>query len=211
VALIVTCLTALGVMTGIVPSPLTRGKVDTQAQLSKAPEPSRLAAADLQSQQNRVTPRSEPRHREPERTASRAPAAPGATGATSSAGASNTVAAATPAPAHVCTSCGTVSSVRAVREQGEASMVGPAAGGLLGGVIGHQIGGGTGKTIATVVGAGVGAAAGTEAERRYKSTTHYVVGVRFNDGTTRSFTYANAPGVQPGDRVRLVDGQLVRD
>ena len=30
-----------------------------------------------------------------------------------------------------------------------------------------------------------------------------------NDGTMRSFTYANPPGVEAGSKVRLVDGQLV--
>src|SRR4051812_31334553 len=89
VALIVTCLAALGVMTGIVPSPLTRGATETQEPLSKAPEPessrpesSRLAANDLQSQQNRVAPRTEPRHRAAERVPQ--PATPAASGATHS-------------------------------------------------------------------------------------------------------------------------------
>ena len=90
-------------------------------------------------------------------------------------------------------------------------MIGPAAGTLIGGVAGSQIGSGSGKTIATVIGAGAGAAIGTEVERRSKSTTSYVVGVRMNDGTSRSFTYPNEPGVAVGDRVRVVDGRLLRD
>jgi outer membrane lipoprotein SlyB len=101
--------------------------------------------------------------------------------------------------------------VRTVRQQGEASMIGPAAGGLVGGVIGHQIGSGRGNTIATVLGAAGGAAAGTEIERRHKSTTHYVVAVRMGDGHVRHFNYAAAPGFQTGDRVRVVEGRLVRE
>jgi len=38
-----------------------------------------------------------------------------------------------------------------------------------------------------------------------------VVGVRLNDGTTQSFTFGSAPGYQQGDRVKVVDGRLVRD
>jgi outer membrane lipoprotein SlyB len=114
------------------------------------------------------------------------------------------------APA-VCNECGSVTSVRVVKQQGEASMIGPAAGGLLGGVVGHQIGSGRGNTIATVVGAAGGAAAGTEIERRYKSTTHYVVNVRMNDGRLRHFNYASAPGVESGDKVRVVNGRLTRE
>jgi outer membrane lipoprotein SlyB len=98
-----------------------------------------------------------------------------------------------------------------VKEQGEAGLIGPAAGGLLGGVVGHQIGNGRGNTIATVLGAAGGAAAGTEIERRYKSKTHYVVAVRMNDGRVRTFNYAAAPAVQTGDKVRVVKGHLVRD
>jgi outer membrane lipoprotein SlyB len=90
-------------------------------------------------------------------------------------------------------------------------MVGPAAGALIGGLAGRQIGSGTGRTIATVVGAGAGAAAGTEIERRYKSTTSYVVAVRMNDGSHRSFNYASAPGVSSGEKVRVVEGRLIRD
>jgi outer membrane lipoprotein SlyB len=104
-----------------------------------------------------------------------------------------------------------VSSVRAVKAQGEASMIGPAAGGVLGGLLGHQVGGGTGKTIATIAGAAVGAGVGTEVERRSRSTTHYVVVARLNDGTSPSFNYDSPPGVQVGDKVRVVDGRLHHD
>jgi outer membrane lipoprotein SlyB len=89
-------------------------------------------------------------------------------------------------------------------------MIGPAAGGLVGGLVGHQVGSGRGNTVATVVGAAAGAAGGTEIERRYKSKTHYVVAVRMNDGRVRRFTYAAAPGVEAGDKVRVVGGKLVR-
>jgi outer membrane lipoprotein SlyB len=215
-AVILTCLVALGVMTGIIGN-----KTTTPAQeLTVAPDapkalqggtqfaPGQTASSSTTVTQEKRTVTRAPAPAPERRAATREPAAPA--GATSSS-TSQTVAGsgpAAPAPA-ACMNCGTVTSVRAVKSQGEAGLIGPAAGALLGGVLGNQIGGGTGKTIATVVGAGVGAAGGTEAERRYKSTTSYVVAVRLNDGTTREFTYENDPGVQAGSKVRVVDGRLL--
>jgi outer membrane lipoprotein SlyB len=209
-AVILTCLLAIGVMTGIVPSPMNRGdKQDLTGAATSSTTTTLSSPSGTTTRETRTvtrTPVPEPRRL----TASPAPAP--ATGATSGS-TSSTVAGAgpAPAPAVACSNCGTVTSVRAVKQQGEASMIGPAAGALLGGVLGRQIGHGSGRTIATVVGAGVGAGAGTEVERRYKSTTHYVVGVRMSDGSHRSFTYASAPNVQAGSKVRVVDGQLVHN
>ena len=225
IAVILTCLVALGVMTGIIPSPMTRG-VDKQELTSDTPAkantttankfaPSAPAASTGTASSTTTTretrtvnraPAPEPRPRVAERERAPSPAA----GATSGSGASESVAGSSPARV-ACMNCGTVTSVRAVKQQGEAGMIGPAAGALLGGVLGNQVGGGSGKTIATVVGAGAGAAAGTEVERRYKSTTAYVVNVRLNDGSTRSFNYASDPGVQAGSKVRVVDGRLLHD
>jgi outer membrane lipoprotein SlyB len=195
---ILTCLIAIGVMTGIVPSPMAK---DRAAQENAAAPAERVAPAE-----NRPSARaSAAPSKERERTAER-PAAGSTSGA-----AGGSVAGAAPSAPAVCNNCGTVTSVRVVKQQGEAGLVGPIAGGAVGGLVGSQIGGGSGKTLATIVGAAGGAAVGTEAERRYKATTSYVVGVRLNNGTTRSFTYGNAPGVQQGDRVRVVDGRLIRD
>src|SRR5687767_1718498 len=155
---ILTCLLAIGIMTGIVPSPSARDRAATEQ--STAPK---QAAA--------------PAYRPPapdSRLPSKAPPS-SAVGSTRSTAPSGTVASTAPT---VCTNCGTVTSVRAVKQQGEAGLVGPIAGGAIGGAIGSQIGGGSGKTIATIAGAAGGAAIGTEDERRSKSTTQYVVGVR---------------------------------
>ena len=212
IAVILTCLLAIGVMTGIVPSPMNRN-ADKQ-ELTDATTSTTTTRREASPSGTTVTRESRTVTKapvqEPRRLTSSAPERPApATGATSSS-TSETVAASSPAPA-ACSNCGTVTSVRAVTQQGDASMIGPAAGALLGGVAGRQIGNGSGKTIATVIGAGVGAAAGTEVERRYKTTTSYVVAVRMNDGSHRSFNYASAPGVQAGSKVRVVDGQLVHN
>jgi outer membrane lipoprotein SlyB len=203
--LILTCLLAIGVMTGIVPSPLNKGA--TQQDLTSTPAQPKLAApATHENRAVAPAPAQERRHVVERPAAPRAPV-----GATNPVAPSNTIAGSAPPPAPVCTNCGTVSSVNPIREQGQASMIGPAAGGVIGGLAGHQIGGGTGKTIATIAGAAVGAGVGTEVERRTKSTTHYNVAVRMNDGTTRTIRYETAPGVQPGDKVRVADGRLVHD
>ena len=212
IAVILTCLLAIGVMTGIVPSPMNRGadKQDLTDATTSTTTTRREASPSgtTTTRESRTVTRAPAQ--EPRRLTSAEPARPApATGATSSS-TSQTVAAASPPPA-ACSNCGTVTSVRAVTQQGDASMIGPAAGALLGGVAGRQIGNGSGRTIATVVGAGVGAAAGTEIERRYKTTTSYVVAVRMNDGSHRSFNFPSAPGYSAGEKVRVVDGHLQRD
>ena len=204
IAVILTCLLAIGVMTGIVPSPMARDSDAVVENKAAAPAPRSNIA------ENRSTARAPApaRDRSPVGV-DRAPV-----GTTSSSAAGGTVAGGSDVGrnvAAVCNNCGTVTSVRVVKQQGDAGLVGPIAGGAVGGLAGHQVGSGSGQTIATIAGAAVGAAAGTEIERRYKGTTSYVVGVKLNDGTTRSFTYGTAPGYQQGDRVRIVDGHLVKD
>ena len=189
---ILTCLLAIGVMTGIVPSPLNRDRAPTE-EIAKVPAPPQPSTSA--SRESRLAPKAA------RRASERAPV-----GSTASTAPSQAVAQA----AAACTACGTVTSVRAVTQQGEAGLLGPAAGGLVGGAIGSQIGGGSGKALATIAGAAGGAAIGTEVERRSKSTTRYVVGVRMNDGTTRSFNYQSAPAFRSGDRVRVVEGRLER-
>ena len=154
IAVILTCLVALGVMTGVVPSPMNRAE---KQEVATAPDTSTSSSTTTlrEASPSGTTTTRESRtvtHKttEPRRLTARAPepAPAPATGATSSPAPSNTVASAAPAPA-ACANCGTVTSVRAVTQQGEASMIGPAAGALLGGVLGRQIGSGTGRTGAT--------------------------------------------------------------
>jgi outer membrane lipoprotein SlyB len=109
-----------------------------------------------------------------------------------------------------CKDCGTVTSVKTVKKQGEASGAGAVIGGVAGGVLGHQIGSGRGNTAATVVGAGAGAYAGHEVEKSRKSTTSYQVHVKMEDGKERTFSYASATSYRVGDKVKVVDGKLTR-
>lgn len=110
----------------------------------------------------------------------------------------------TPA-APACYNCGTVESVTPVKVQGQASGVGAVGGAVLGGVLGHQFGKGHGKQAMTAVGAIGGALGGNEVEKATRSSTRYDVTVRMEDGSSRTLSYAAAPGVSSGTRVR-VDG-----
>ncbi len=110
--------------------------------------------------------------------------------------------------APVCGNCGVVTSVDAIKLQGDGSGLGAVAGGVVGGLLGNQVGGGSGKKIATVAGAAGGAYAGHQAEKHLKSTVRYDVTVRMDDGSTRTFSYDAQPAYQAGSKVRVVDGVL---
>ena len=110
-----------------------------------------------------------------------------------------------------CKDCGIVVDTRSVKKEGEGSGVGAVAGGVLGGVIGHQIGSGRGNTAATVAGAAGGAYVGHQVEKNQKSTTQHQVVVKMDrGGRTEYFNFASASGYKVGDKVRVVDGKLVR-
>lgn len=107
-----------------------------------------------------------------------------------------------------CAECGVIESVREVENQGQASGLGAVGGAVVGGVLGNQVGGGRGKDIMTVVGAVGGAVAGNQIEKKVKSTKSYEITVRFEDGSTRVLSEANPPAWKPGDRVKVVNGQI---
>jgi outer membrane lipoprotein SlyB len=83
------------------------------------------------------------------------------------------------------------------------------AGGVVGGIIGNQIGKGATRDIATILGAVGGAYAGNHIEKSVKEAKRYDVIVRFEDGSTRTFSSDTPPAWQSGDRVRLQGGGLV--
>ncbi|MBI2318291.1 MAG: glycine zipper 2TM domain-containing protein [Betaproteobacteria bacterium] len=127
------------------------------------------------------------------------------------------VPAAAPAPAPApqaaaakpkCAECGVVEAVREVEKKGEASGLGAVGGAVAGGVLGSQVGGGRGKDVMTVVGAVGGALAGHQIEKKVKSTKSYEITVRFEDGTTRTFTEPNQPAWRQGDKVKVINGQI---
>lgn len=129
---------------------------------------------------------------------------------------SSTRATASPAPTSThspsvpatCANCGVVASINEVMVEPEGTGAGAVAGGVLGGVLGNQIGRGNGRTVATVLGAVGGAVAGNAIEKSVKKTKRYDAVVRFDDGTTRTFSSATLPAWRNGDRVRLQNGVL---
>lgn len=107
----------------------------------------------------------------------------------------------------VCSTCGVIESVKVETRQGEGSGVGAVAGGVVGGLLGNQVGKGNGRTAMTVIGAIGGGMAGNEIEKRQRASTVYVVRVRMEDGTLRSFTRSEPWSV--GQRV-TVDGSALQ-
>jgi outer membrane lipoprotein SlyB len=111
-----------------------------------------------------------------------------------------------PVPAGI---LGVVESVKEVSQPAEKSNgAGPIIGGIAGAVLGNQVGHGTGKTIATVLGAAGGALGGKEIEKNVRSTKHWEVLVRLDDGSYRTLKSEVAPYWHGGERVRLLDGKL---
>ena len=113
-----------------------------------------------------------------------------------------------PVPANSCALCGTVESIRTVEVRDEAAGAGAAAGGPGGAVAGEQTGGG-GGTAVTLLGA-EGAIAGNEIEKNVKKRYAYRVTVRMDDGSFRTISLSSPPTLAVGDKVRVVEGKLVR-
>lgn len=111
----------------------------------------------------------------------------------------------------VCGNCGVISSIRAFEQAGEGSGLGVVAGGVVGGLLGHQVGGGTGKDLATIAGAVGGGYAGHQIEKKVKSTTRYKITVRMDDGSLRTLTKKTEPPFAIGEKVKIIDGALVRN
>jgi outer membrane lipoprotein SlyB len=111
--------------------------------------------------------------------------------------------------AAVCSSCGTVESIAAIRHQGHGTGIGAVGGAVAGGLIGNQFGAGNGRTAMTVLGAVGGGFGGNALEKHLRSTTNYQVRVRMENGRTRYFNYRQPPPFQRGQPVRIEGGTLV--
>ena len=115
-----------------------------------------------------------------------------------------------PVASAACKECGTVTSVNTVKKEGEGSGLGAVLGGVAGGVLGHQVGSGRGKDVATVAGAAGGAYVGHQVEKNQKSSTTYVVNVRMEDGSARTFNFSGQTSYKAGDKVKVIDKKLTR-
>ena len=104
---------------------------------------------------------------------------------------------------------GVVESVREASQPGQGSALGPIAGGIAGAILGSQFGHGDGRSLMTIAGAAGGAFAGKEVEKRATSSKKWEITVRLDDGSRRMIPSATAPIWHGGERVRLVDGQVL--
>jgi len=113
-------------------------------------------------------------------------------------------------PAPLPGAAGVIESVNEIEQKGENPIAGPIIGGIAGAVLGHQVGSGTGRTVATAVGAGAGILGGKVVEEKVRATKHWDVTVRLEDGSTKTISSESEPDWHAGDRVRLLDGQLLK-
>jgi len=111
----------------------------------------------------------------------------------------------------VCTDCGHVTAVTAHEKAGDSNAVGLIAGGVAGAVLGHQVGGGLGKDLATLAGAAGGAYAGKKIQENMGASQFWTVSVRYTDGRTENFEFAQNPGVAVGEAVKKSGNTLVRN
>ncbi|MDD2811490.1 glycine zipper 2TM domain-containing protein [Rhodoferax sp.] len=108
----------------------------------------------------------------------------------------------------VCATCGVVESVNLIEVKGEGSYLGTIGGGVIGAILGNQVGAGTGRTVAQIAGALGGAYAGRALEAKSRTTNHFEVLVRLQNGTTQTVSFAAEPGFKVGDKVRVNAGMI---
>ena len=97
---------------------------------------------------------------------------------------------------------GTIESIQTQQVQNVPGAAGAVGGALVGGALGSLSGGGTGRTVATAVGAVGGGFAGHHVASQ-STTTVWVIGVRYDDGSFATVQQTAAPGLRIGDRVRV--------
>jgi outer membrane lipoprotein SlyB len=118
----------------------------------------------------------------------------------------------TPRVVRYCSNCGTVEAVNLIEVNGDGNYLGTVGGGVVGALLGSQVGGGSGKTAAEVAGAIGGAMVGRNYDQtKARQTRHFEVVVRYPNGGSQTFNYANDPGMRVGEKVRVNDGVLARD
>lgn len=110
--------------------------------------------------------------------------------------------------ARQCVNCGVVEAINLVEVKGDGTYLGKIAGGVVGALLGSQIGQGRGTTVAEVAGAAGGVFAGNEIEKRMKTSKHYEVLVRLENGGSRTIPYAEHPAFAVGTKVRVENNTL---
>jgi outer membrane lipoprotein SlyB len=104
-----------------------------------------------------------------------------------------------------CALCGAIESIRVVEVRDETKAVGT-AGGFTGAA--GDMDKGNADAAATVLGAVVGVFAGNETDKKTRRV--YRVTVRMDDGSFRTVSLSSPPAFAVGEKVRVVEGKLVR-
>lgn len=108
-----------------------------------------------------------------------------------------------------CEDCGFIESI-SVTEGREGIGLGGVLGGPSGAIIGNQPGYDS-QTAATFAGAAGGAISGLQIQRRVGNNIDlYRVAVRFDDGSRKTVSMQSKSGFEVGDRVRVIEGSLVK-
>lgn len=110
-----------------------------------------------------------------------------------------------------CYNCGQIEAINVIETRGEGGYLGTIGGGVVGALLGSQVGGGNGRTAAQIAGAVGGAYAGRAIEGNSRKTSHFEVIVRLQNGATQTLSFANNPGLQVGDQVKIDNGRLIRN
>ncbi len=113
---------------------------------------------------------------------------------------------------------GRVSSIdplQSTYQRAAPSGVGAVIGAVVGGVLGNQIGGGMGRAALTAAGAVGGAVAGNAIEGRTAPGREvggglYRISIQLDQGGQRVYDVPDPSDLRPGDRVRMIDGQISR-
>ena len=109
-----------------------------------------------------------------------------------------------PGQASICGLCGTVELIRTVEVLDEASGATPDA------KTGKEMGEGKPSFATSVLGTLSSAIGGDEPPTTARKRYAYRVTVRMDDGSFRAISLSSPPGFAVGDKVRVVEGRLVR-
>lgn len=220
-SVIVFSLVGVAAMTGLLPSSNGEPKLEVDKQIASVSDSGTVSnvadasmndvkSAEKSAAAQVVQPTSTPDRKQSSTKTEGKAANQNSTQAASQKISSNSIAEKSEKP--ICLQCGTVESVRSIEQQAEkGSGVGAVAGAVIGGVIGNQIGGGNGRKLATVAGAVGGGYAGNEIEKSRNTRITYEVRVKMENGEVRTLKSESEPEWRSGDRVKLVDGRLVRN
>jgi len=216
IAVIIASLVGVGAMTGLIPGRTAKPEAPPAATVPAETVPEQKAEAPAQPTsamdktaaaekpvEAQPEPAAKPVHKHVRKASAEKPVAQSASSTADRAEPKTT--------AQACANCGVITAIRTVEQAGEGSGLGAVAGGVVGGLLGHQIGGGTGKDIATIAGAVGGGYAGHQIEKKVKTTKHYEISVRMDDGSHRTMVQETEPAFSIGEKVKIIDGALIRN